>query len=77
MKEKSLTQNELVKFLKRCGFTDITSRRITDWRENHLLPKFDKKGRGLGKGKGKVSSQWSNRKEIIIQAIWVIKLLEN
>jgi hypothetical protein len=74
MKKETLTQKELVSILKNNGCPDVTERRITDWRENFLLPKFDVIGQGLGKCKGKSPSLWKNRRMVVIQALWIYEL---
>jgi hypothetical protein len=71
----SLTQDELVAELHRRGYSDITTRRIADWRVHDLLPPFDMIGGGRGQRKGREQSRWTDRDSVINQAIWVCELL--
>lgn len=74
-KEAEITQKELLRRLHRLGYNDVTERRITDWKNKGLLPPFDRRGIGLGKGKGKTESIWTNGREIVERAVWVHRLL--
>lgn len=73
---KALTQEEVVTELKKLGYSDVTERRITDWRQKGLLPAFDESGPGLGKSRGRRRSAWSEGEIVLKQAIWVYRLLD-
>jgi hypothetical protein len=73
--KRLISRKKLVNILHRLGFADVTERRIDRWREVNLLPSFDVKGRGFGKGRGRAPSGWSKRRETIEQAIWIYRLL--
>lgn len=76
MKKKSvLTQKELVVKMRRLGFEDVTERRLIDWRRKSLLPPFDGKGNGFGRGKGRAASFWKDGRAIVERAVWVYRLL--
>lgn len=75
-KEFGLTQKGLVRRLHRLGYRDITERRIADWKNKGLLPKFNRRGAGLGKGKGKAESTWTEERSIVERAVWIHRLLE-
>jgi len=53
----------------------VTERRIIDWRNKGLLPQFDRRGVGLGTGRGKTESSWTNGRSIVERAVWVHRLL--
>jgi hypothetical protein len=73
----SLTQDELVAELHRRGYSDITARRVADWRVHDLLPPFNMIGGGRGQRKGREQSRWMDRDLVINQAIRVCELLPN
>lgn len=75
-KKVELTLKALVCRLHRLGYRDVTERRITDWKNKGLLPQFDRRGAGLGKGKGKTESTWIDGRSIVERAVWVHRLLE-
>lgn len=70
-----ITQKALVSRLHRLGYRDVTERRIIDWKKKGLLPQFDRRGAGLGKGRGKAEGAWANGREIVERAVWVHRLL--
>lgn len=70
-----LTQKALVSRLHKLGYRDVTERRIADWKHKGLMPAFDCRGAGLGKGKGKAEGTWADGREIVERAIWVHRLL--
>lgn len=74
-KKVELTQSGLVRRLHRLGCPDVTERRIKDWRDKGLLPQFDRPGVGLGKGRGKTESTWTNGRSTVERALWVHRLL--
>lgn len=74
-KKVELTQSALVFRLHRLGYCDVTERRIIDWRNKGLLPQFDRRGVGLGKGRGRTESTWTNGRSIVERAVWVHRLL--
>lgn len=53
-KIEALTQDGLIAELQNQDYSEITKRRIVDWRENDLLPPFDLIGGGHGKGWAKM-----------------------
>lgn len=72
---RAITQDELVGELCKRGYSRITTRTLTDWRQNGVLPPFDIAGPGRGKGRGRSFSSWSQRELVINQAQWVEHLL--
>lgn len=70
----SLTENELVIYLNQAGKA-VTRRRVMTWREKGLLPDFDVRGRGQGRGPGRACSYWNNAERIISQASTIFELL--
>jgi|GEM_PF-2766318 len=72
----SLTQDELITELHRCGYDDVTKRQIADWRRKDLLPPFDIIGGGKGRQRGRERSSWSNGAAVFNQTLWVRELLQ-
>lgn len=75
-RDGTITQQELLTELRKRGYDTISKRRLIDWRANTLLPSFDLIGSGLGKGRGRECSLWSNGRLVLNQAIWVYELLQ-
>lgn len=71
-----LTQEGLLRRMKKLGFETMTDRTLTDWRSKELLPPYDLKGKGRGRGKGKTTDAWQNGRRIIEQAIFVKRFLD-
>jgi len=65
-----VTQSHLIETLNRLGYP-MTERRLTDWRQKGLLPKFRQKGR---QHHGKV--YYWDEPDVIAQAITVCELFE-
>ena len=74
-KSKMLTEAALVAELRECGYTDISIRTIEEWRRRELLPEFDQKGRGLGRGAGREPSIWLDGELVVERAAWVSDLI--
>lgn len=72
---KTLTQAGLVTELHERGYSDISERMIAEWRRHALLPGFDRKGQGLGRGAGRQPSGWVDAESVINRAAWVSDLL--
>jgi len=72
---KILTEAALVAELQGFGYTNVSLRTIEEWRRRELLPKFDQKGGGLGKGGGRRRSVWMDGPAVIEQAAWVSDLI--
>lgn len=74
-RKEAITQEELVVELRNVGCAEVSKRRLTDWRENDVLPPFDVTGAGRGKGRGRECSSWSDDQLVLNQALWVRQLL--
>jgi hypothetical protein len=75
-KSEFLTQDGLVAELHKLGYSDVTKRRVASWRANDLLPSFYMIGGGRGQRRGRESSAWAHREEVVNQAAWVYELLK-
>jgi hypothetical protein len=74
---KILTEAALVAELQRRGYDNTSVRTIQDWRRRELLPEFDRKGPGLGRGAGRVPSVWTDGEAIVERAVWVSDLIRD
>lgn len=69
-----LSEDDLVACLRK-SIPDMTKRRVSSWRAKRLLPAFDIQGAGGGRGRGRLSSSWSQGEKIIRQATAVHEAL--
>jgi hypothetical protein len=72
---KMLTQADLVAALRGRGYGGISERTIAEWRRCKLLPDFDRKGPGRGRGAGRQPGVWVNDESVVNRAAWVSDLL--
>jgi hypothetical protein len=72
---ETMTRAELALRMRERGYGDVTERRLSDWQERELLPPFDFVGKGLGQGRGRRASTWSDGLRILEQAEWIYELL--
>lgn len=72
---KILTEAALVAELQSRGYDSTSVRTIQDWRRDDLLPDFDRKGRGLGRGAGREPSVWLDGEAVVERAAWVSNLI--
>jgi uncharacterized protein YneF (UPF0154 family) len=75
MEPEALTEAALVARLQELGYTNVSVRTIGEWRRRELLPKFDQRARGLGRGVGKRPSVWTDGQAVIERAAWVSDLI--
>jgi hypothetical protein len=73
---KPITEDGLLIELHRLGHRHVTKRRISNWRHNDLLPRFDIAGAGQGRGGGRAQAMWQDSRRVIEQAVLVSDLLE-
>lgn len=69
-----ITEKDLVDVIQAKGFTEVNQRLFGEWRRRGLLPKFDKIGKGLGKGAGRIESAWVEPEIIVMQALRILQL---
>lgn len=70
-----LTEAGLVAALQKRGYDSASIRTIQDWRRDDLLPGFDQKGQGLGRGAGRQPSVWMDGESVVERAAWVSDLI--